>query len=67
MRRPTQFACLVLSALVFAPLTWGEDADTARENGIAALKDSQTNPRAIVEAARSFVKAASLYNDAGDE
>ena len=44
-----------------------EDADESREKGIAALKDSQTNPHAIVEAARHFVKAAALYGDAGNE
>ncbi len=44
-----------------------EDADEVREKGIAALKDSQTNPRAIVDAARFFVRAAALYGEAGNE
>ena len=44
-----------------------EDADEVRERGIAALKESQTNPRAIVNAARLFVGAGAMYGDAGDE
>jgi hypothetical protein len=44
-----------------------EDADALREKGIAALKDSQANPRAIVDAARFFVKAGELYGAAGND
>ena len=59
---------LTLLLLIAQPFTLhAEDADEAREKGIAALKDSQTNPHAIVEAARFFVKAAALYGDAGNE
>ncbi len=64
MRCVTLLTLVVLIALV--PLH-AEDADEVREKGITALKDSQTNPRAIVEAARFFVKAAALYGEAGNE
>ena len=57
---------LTLILLIAYPfIVHAEDADEVREKGIAALKDSQTNPHAIVEAARFFVKAAALYGDAG--
>jgi len=56
----------ILFALL-GPVVLAEDADEVRERGIAALKDSQSNPRAIVEAARLFVKAGELYSTAGDE
>ncbi len=55
------FTVLVASAL------HAEDADEVRDRGISALKESQTNPRAIVDAARLFVKAGELYNTAGNE
>ncbi len=58
---------LTLVVLIAHFTLHAEDADEVREKGIAALKDSQTNPRAIVEAARFFVKAAALYGDAGNE
>ena len=59
---------LTLVLLILCPfILHAEDADEVREKGIAALKDSQTNPHAIVEAARHFVKAAALYGDAGNE
>ena len=59
---------LTLILLIAHPFTLrAEDADEVREKGIAALKDSQTNPRAIVDAARLFVRAGALYGDAGDE
>ncbi|MEI6236811.1 MAG: hypothetical protein WCT04_27440, partial [Planctomycetota bacterium] len=54
-------------ALIFVPACLAEEADYVREKGIAVLKESQTNPRAIVEAARLFIKAAELYNAAGNE
>ena len=65
MRRVTQLALILLIA--HAVTLHAEDADEVREKGIAALKDAQTNPHAIVEAARLFVKAAALYGDAGNE
>ena len=59
---------LTLVLLIAYPFTLhAEDADEVREKGITALKDSQTNPRAIVEAARLFVRAGALYGDAGNE
>ena len=58
---------LALLSFLIAPVLRAEDADEVRERGIAALKDSQTNPRAIVDAVRLFVKAAELYSAAGDE
>jgi hypothetical protein len=45
-------ACLRLTCSGFAI----EDATTIREQGIRALKESESNPRDIVEAARSFAK-----------
>ncbi len=60
-------ASLLFSALFFVPICPAEEADDLREKGIAALKESQANPRAIVEAARCFVKAGELYNAAGNE
>jgi len=42
-----------------------EDADDLHQEGIAALKDSQTNPAAIVMAARCFAKASALYEAGG--
>ena len=65
MRCVTLLTLAVLIAHNFA--LHAEDADEVREKGIAALKESQTNPRAIVDAARFFVKAGALYGDAGDE
>ncbi len=59
---------LTLVVLIAHTVTMhAEDADEVREKGIAALKDSQTNPRAIVDAARFFVRAAALYGEAGNE
>ena len=58
---------IIFCALCFAPTCNAEDAAEFREKGIAALKDSQQHPRAIVEAARAFVKASELYVTAGDE
>ena len=54
-------ALTLIAAIVTALQTRAEDADAFRDKGIAALKESQSNPRAIVEAARNFVKAADLY------
>ncbi len=58
---------LTLVVLIAHVTLHAEDADEVREKGITALKDSQTNPRAIVDAARFFVKAAALYGEAGNE
>jgi len=44
-----------------------EDAAYFHQRGIQALKESQTNPKAILEAARSFAKAQVLYCKAADE
>jgi len=57
----------VFLAVAFAASCYAGEADDIREKGIAALKDSQTNPRVIVEAARAFVKAAELYAASGDD
>ena len=65
MRCVTLLTLIMLIAHPF--ILHAEDADEVREKGIAALKDSQTNPRAIVDAARLFVRAGALYGDAGDE
>ena len=56
-----------LLLLTHAFLLCAQDADELREKGIAALKESQANPRAIVEAARAFVKAEALYVQAGND
>ena len=56
-----------LFLLTHAFVLYAQDADELREKGVAALKESQSNPRAIVEAARSFVKASELYVVAGNE
>ena len=58
MRCVTLLTLILLLAHTFT--LPAEDADEVREKGIAALKDSQTNPRAIVDAARFFVKAGVL-------
>ncbi|MEI6234487.1 MAG: LamG-like jellyroll fold domain-containing protein [Planctomycetota bacterium] len=55
---------------LFAILGWScaaEDAETERTQGIVALKESQTNPRAIVVAARHFAKASDLFVTAGND
>jgi len=54
--------CLVITLNVFAG-----DASELREKGIQALKQSETDAHAIVDAARSFAKAALAYSDAGDD
>ncbi len=58
---------LTFFTLLIAPALLAEDADEVRERGVTALKESQANPRSIVEAARLFVKAGELYNTAGNE
>ncbi len=67
MRSAAQFACLVILSAALTPHLFAEDADEVRERGVTALKESQANPRAIVDAARFFVKAGELYNTAGNE
>lgn len=63
--------CFALPFLIVlisqAPTVLAENADEAREKGIQALKDSEASPHAIMEAARSFVKASELYTAAGKE
>lgn len=68
MRR-SHFLILVILAALFVSWLRAEDAgaDALREKGIAALKDSQTHPRAIVAAARAFVKAEAMYVQAGSD
>lgn len=58
-------ALAIVALITVAPRA--EDAGELREKGIAALKESQANPRAIVEAARNFAKAAAAYGAAGNE
>src|SRR5205823_651224 len=59
---------LTLALLIAHPFTLhAEDADEVREKGIAAMKDAQDKPHAIVDAARLFVKAGLLYGEAGNE
>ena len=57
------FACLLFQCLVLG----AEGVADIREKGIRALKESETDSRTIVEAARAFAKAADLYAKAGDE
>jgi len=54
---------LLLQSACFA----AEDVAEIREKGIRALKESESNPRSIVEAARAFLKAADLYTAAGND
>jgi hypothetical protein len=65
MYRLSLIACLL--CIAFATKASAEDASEFRERGIAAMKASQTDPRAIVEAARAFAKAADLYVAAKDD
>lgn len=63
-------AVSILLLIGFSLITssiYAEDAGALRERGIAALKESQNNPRAIVEAARCFAKAAEMFLAANDE
>ena len=64
-----RFSPAILSLCFFLLITnlLAEEADDFRAQGIAALKDSQSRPHAIVDAARHFVKAAELYTAAGNE
>ncbi len=57
------FIVLALAATLAA----AQDAADYRKQGIASLKESQTNPRAIVDAARNFAKAAALFEAQGKE
>jgi len=57
------FVCRLLQCSNLA----AEEVAEIREKGIRALKESETNPRAIVEAARAFLKAADLYTAAGND
>ena len=58
---------LIASLLLSGSVLCAEDAATERSQGIDALKSSQSNPAAIVSAARHFAKASELYVKAGDE
>ena len=58
---------IIFAALSCATTLRAEDAEAFRDKGIAALKESVSDPRAIVGAARYFVKAQILYSAAGDE
>src|ERR1043165_2286597 len=63
----TFLKCFIALWSAFSVSTaWSEEADELRQKGIDALNDSQTNPRAIVDAARHFAKAADAYERAGD-
>ncbi len=57
----------ILCSLFVAPAIFAEDAAELREKGIQALKDSQANPRKIVDAARFFAKAAAMFSDGANE
>ena len=59
--------CLIVLTFIPGCALWAEDAAEERQKGIQALKESQTNPRAIVEAARCFAKAAESFANSGDE
>lgn len=63
--RPTA-AFAILAAALCASIR-SEDADAVRSRGIQALKESQTVPRQIVEAARCFTLASDLYSKVGDD
>lgn len=55
---------LILSVALSATVQ-AQDATELHQKGIAALKESQINPREIVQAARHFSKAAELYEAEG--
>lgn len=59
----------VILVALFVSTLRAEDseADALREKGVAALKDSQSHPRAIVDAARAFVKAEAMYVQVGND
>lgn len=59
-------AVLIAVFVLVAVSTYSEDAAEMQQKGIAALKESQTNPRAIVDAARSFARASAAYEGDGD-
>ena len=58
-------------ALVFCilqlPAVFAEDAAELRAKGITALKESQVDSSAIVNAARYFAKASAMFSAANDE
>src|ERR1700704_4716183 len=68
MRRSFRCALpiLTLCALFTPALARSEDASEYERKGISALKESQSDPRIIVEAARDFALAAAAYEKAGD-
>lgn len=57
---------LAVSLFIVAALHAAE-ADALREKGIAALKESQTKPRALTEAAKICAQAAQSYAVTGQE
>ncbi len=55
-------SCIAIAALLLlAFVVRADDAADLHKKGIEALKESQTNPEAIVTAARYFAQAAALY------
>ncbi len=58
-----------VAAIVLLLSLWAhaEEAEELQQKGIDALNDSQTNPRAIVDAARNFARAAQAFAKAGKE
>lgn len=64
---PVAITLLLASFLYLTAVTGRaeESAADLHKKGIEALKDSQTNPTAIVTAARCFAKASALYESSG--
>ncbi len=57
----------LLILIVLCDVRAGEEAASGfQEKGFQALKESQTEPRAIVNAARAFAKASELYEAEGN-
>ena len=67
MLRLNRLVCAGLWITLSSYTLLAEDVDEVRGKGIEALKASQVNPRAIVAAARFFVKASAMYSDAGND
>lgn len=65
LKQNVLIAVFIFAPVMFALATAAEDAAELHQNGIAALKDSQTNPNAIVAVARCFAKASALYEASG--
>lgn len=56
---------LLILGIALGITVHAQDATELHQKGIAALKESQINPREIVQAARLFSKAAELYEAEG--